>query len=206
MSDKKKSYFVFQTLVDGVQTEVGRKAKGPGRPPVGPNIMHADDGNIYITGVRQTEPSDPSLYVEVELEDTTVWYEKQKPSQGNVTKRYSLDEDGNLVDEGPAGRGRPKTGYVKIDRDMVIDGVNLNGHFYNDGCDVASTKVVHGSEVEEDYEVEEDVIGGYEEVEEDFVDEEAALEAQALADAAADFAADGGEFEEVEFEEEEETV
>lgn len=194
MSDKNEKYFVFQTLNDGVQTEVGRKVKGPGRPPVGPNIMKADDGNIYISDVLTSEPDDVTGYVEVELEDTTVWYEKQKPAQKKVTKRFSLDVDGNLVDEGAAGRGRPKTGYVKVEDDLVVDGVNLKGHFYSDGV------------VEEEDEVEEVVASDdYEEVEEDEVetDEEAELEAQALADAAADFAADGGEFEEVEFEEEE---
>jgi len=203
MSDKKDKYFVFQTLVDGVQTEVGRKVKGPGRPPVGPNIMKADDGNIYITDVRTTEPTDTSTFVEVELEDQTVWYEKQKPAQKNVTKRYSLDEDGNLVDEGAAGRGRPKAGYVKVTTDRVIDGVNLNGHFFNDGSEDEEVVVVDEVEVDDD----DVVVDGYEEVEEDVVDEDdAELEAQAMADAAADFAADGGEFEEVEFEEEEETV
>ena len=197
MSNKKEKYFVFQRLVDGVQTEIGRKVKGPGRPPVGPNIMKADDGNIYITGVRQTEPSDPSLYVEVETDEgDVIWYEKTQPASKSVVKKYEL-VDGKLVDRGAAGRGRPAKGYVKITTDTVVDGVNLNGHFYNDGCEVTTTRVVSGSEVEDEYE---EVV---DEVEVDEVDD---LEAQAMADAAADFAADGGEFEEVEFEEEEETV
>lgn len=188
---KNEKFFVFQTKQDGTQVEVGRKAKGPGRPPVGPNIMKADDGNIYITDVLLEEPKDVANYIEVELEDTTVWYQKLKPVAKNVTKCFSLSEDGTLVYEGVAGRGRPKKNYVKIDTDLIIDGVNLNGHFYK-------------GEVEEVEEVEVAVDSDYEEVEEDD------LEAQAMADAAADFAADGGEFaadggefEEVEFEEEE---
>ena len=186
---KNEKFFVFQTKQDGTQVEVGRKLKGPGRPPVGPNIMNADDGNIYITDVLLEEPKDVSSYIEVELEDTTIWYQKLKPASKHVTKRYSLGANGKLVDEGPAGRGRPKKGYTKVETDLIVDGVNLNGHFY-DG-------------LEDDDEVKDEVVTDeYEEVEEPEVDEDE-LEAQAMADAAADFAADGGEFEEVEFEEEE---
>jgi len=195
---KKEKNFVFQSLVDGVQTEIGRKLKGPGRPPVGPNIMNADDGNVYITGCLQVEPTHPSSYVAVEVDGSKIWYEKLKPVNKNVTKKYEL-VDGKLTDLGPAGRGRPAKGFVKIEDDRTIDGVNLKGHFYNDGEEEDTSAEVEETEVED----------GYEEVEpepeaEDEVDEtETDLEAQAMADAAADFAADGGgEFEEVEFEEE----
>lgn len=182
---KTDKYFVFQAKQDGTQVEVGRKVKGPGRPPIGPNIMQADDGNIYITGVLTEEPKDVSSYIEVELEDSTIWYKKQKSVSKNVTRKYEL-VNGKLVDQGVAGRGRPAKGFVKIEEDLVIDGINLNGHLYNDNAE----EVV--DEVDDEYEV----------VVEDEIEVEDDLEAQAMADAAADFAADGGEFEEVEFEEE----
>ena len=183
---KTEKYFVFQAKQDGTQVEVGRKVKGPGRPPVGPNIMKADDGNIYITDVLTEEPNDTTNYIEVELDDQVVWYEKQKPVSKNVTKKYEL-VDGKIIDRGVAGRGRPAKGFVKIEEDLIVDGVNLNGHFYNDNAE--EEDVVEDEEFEVVDEVEDD--------------EDADLEAQAMADAAADFAADGGEFEEVEFEEEE---
>lgn len=201
---KNEKFFVFQTKQDGTQVEVGRKLKGPGRPPVGPNIMNADDGNIYVTDVLLEEPKNASSYIEVELEDITIWYQKLKSAPKHVIKRYSLDDDGNLVDEGPAGRGRPKTNYVKIDTDLIVDGVNLNGHFYNNGEEVVSkpkavSKPKLKPQAEDDYEEYEDVVAA-DDIE-DAVASDDELEAQALADAAADFAADGGEFEEVEFEE-----
>lgn len=200
---KNEKFFVFQVKQDGTQVEVGRKAKGPGRPPVGPNIMNADDGNVYITDCLVVKPSNFSEYIEVELEDSTVWYKKQKSTSKHVTKKYEL-VGGKLIDQGPAGRGRPGHGFVKVEGDLVVDGINLKGHLYNDGKKVevepkvsVVSKPKVKPQVEDDYEEYEDVVS---EDNEDLEDEDD-LEAQALADAAADFAADGEEFEEVEFEE-----
>lgn len=199
MSSKKEKYFVFQVMRDGIQVEVGRQVKGPGRPPVGPNIMKADDGNVYIASCLESKPADVSGYVEVELEDgKTIWYEKNKSSSKSVVRKYKLVND-SLIDEGPAGRGRPAKGYVKIEDDLVVDGVNLKGHFYNnneveDVVESNQEPVESQDEFEEVEDIEDDNV-----VDEDDVD----LEAQAMADAAADFAADGGEFQEVDLEEEE---
>lgn len=189
MSDK---FFVFQVKQGGVQTEAGRKKRGPGRPPVGPNIMKTDDGNVYISDCVLKEPSDPSNWVEVVSDSgTKVWYEKTKSVDNSLTRKYSM-VNGKLVDEGVAGRGRPARGYKKIETDFVVSGVNLNGHLYNDGSEVVETKKPRVKKVKSEK---------YESVEE--VDEEA----KAFADAAADFAADEDFSEDyTEYEEIEETV
>ena len=150
---KTDKYFVFQAKQDGTQVEVGRKVKGPGRPPVGPNIMNADDGNIYITDVLVAQPKDPSNFIEVELEDSTIWYKKQKPVVKNSTRKYEL-VNGKIVDQGTAGRGRPSKGFVKIENDLIVDGVNLKGHFYKDN--VPEDEDV----VDEEFEVVDEVVGG----------------------------------------------
>ena len=186
----KVKYFVFQEDKSGLQTEVGRKQRGAGRPPVGPNIVKDEDGNVYISNVLTVKPQnvkDGIEYVKAECDNgTIVWYEKSKPASRASAHKYKM-EDGKLVDEGVSGRGRPSTGYIKIETDKVIDGVNLNGHFFNDGTVVEKKTVTNKTApvVNADTEID---------------DEDADLEAQAAADAMADIAA---EYDEVEIEEEE---
>ncbi len=168
-----------------MQVEVGRKKRGAGRPPVGPNIVKDEDGNVYISNVVTTKPVDVPAgveYVEVEADNgTIVWYEKSKPASRQSARKYKV-VDGNLVDEGAAGRGRPAAGYVKITEDRTVDGVNLKGHFL--------------------FEEEEEVTGPVGEPVAEVATETEAD--RAAADALADIAAEvGEEFEEVEIEEEE---
>jgi len=198
---KKEKYFVFQVKQEGLgQVEVARKVRGPGRPPVGPNIMKADDGNIYVSDVLIKEPEDISGYVVAEVDGEFFWYKKMKPVSKSTTKKYRLDGL-KIIDEGTAGRGRPSKGYTKIDEDLIVDGVNLNGHFYSDGvAEVAKPKAPKVN-TENEVEISDEIPEGYEAVESDEVESDSDLEAKAMADAAADFAADG-EFEEVELEEE----
>ena len=187
---KQAKFFVFQESKSGIQVEVGRKARGAGRPPVGPNIVKDEDGNVYISNVLTTKPQNVAEgveYIKVDCDNgTIVWYEKSKPASRTSPHKYVL-VNGKLVDEGIAGRGRPGVGYVKVTEDKVVDGINLNCHLFNDGSVVSEPKKVKAKKAQP--------VAGDED-----------LEAQAAADAMRDIAAEGEqyeEFEEVDVEEEE---
>jgi len=191
MSDSKK-FFVFQSKQGGLQTEVGRKQKGAGRTPVGPNIVKADDGNVYISDCTDVKPTSiPAGHDLVETQTDSgspIFYAKPRKQSGPLIKKFAL-VDGKVIDQGIAGRGRPARGYVKISVATEINGVQLEGHFYHDGTEPAKKvkvpKVVAPDPVVVDVD----------------------LEAQAAADAAADMAGDGlSDFEEVEIDEEYEEV
>ena len=193
MSDKKQKFFVFQSGQGGLQTEVGRKKKGAGRTPIGPNITVADDGNVYITDCVTEKPDKVAEGYELVSTQTDagtdIYYSKPRSGKGDAIKKFELI-DGKVVDQGVAGRGRPARGYVKIEVDTEVEGVQLKGHFYNDGTTPAkASKKVKVPKV-----VAPDPV---------IADVEPSLEDQAAADAAADMASDGLEdYEEVEVEDE----
>jgi hypothetical protein len=194
MSSKSKKFFVFQSGLGGIQTEIGRKQKGAGRTPVGPNITVASDGNVYVTDCTTEKPEKVAEGYELISTQTDsgtdIFYSKPRSGKGDVIKKFALI-DGKLVDQGVAGRGRPARGYVKIEVDTELNGVQLKGHFYNDGTTPAKAP----KKVKAPVVVADPVVDTVE------VD----LESQAAADAAADMASEGidlGDFEEVEIDEE----
>ena len=172
-------YFVFQQGQAGLQTEIGRKKRGAGRPPVGQDIVKDDDGNVYISNCLTAEPQNIAEgveYVHVQTDDgQDIWYKKSKPASRQSARKYKI-VNGKLVDEGTAGRGRPAKGYVKVTSDRVIDGVNVKGNF------LFQDEVDEEVEVTDEYDI-------------DLVDEDE--EARAAADALADIEAEGEAFEDI---------
>lgn len=176
-------YFVFQQGKAGIQTEIGRKKRGAGRPPVGEDIVKDDDGNVYISNCLTTEPHNVPEgveYVNIETDDgQQIWYKKSKPASRQSSRKYKV-VNGKLVDEGAAGRGRPAKGYVKVESDKVIDGVNIKGHFLFQEEDEVEASVPVPDDDFEDVEIPED-------------DEDS----RAAADALADIEAEGEAFEDI---------
>lgn len=129
MAEKKTVQYVYQKLEGGVQKEVARRDRGPGRPPQGPTVIEGQDGNLYITNCLTDEPANPSAFNKVEVNGTTVWYPR-KSAERFVPHLYTLDEaTGVLTDEGEKGQGRPKAGFEKVEDSRVIDGRDLQGHW-----------------------------------------------------------------------------